>query len=196
MAKRDELLDHDYDGIKEYDNPLPNWWLWLFYGTVLFALIYTPYILFGFGDSTGQEYEKEVAAAMERYPALAQAKAPPSAAAADEAAAPAADVPSLEGNAEAIKAGAVTFAERCGPCHGPQGQGLIGPNLTDKFWIHGNSYDQVVSVITNGVVEKGMIAWKTMLNPTKIREVAAYVKTLQGSNPPNPKAPEGKEYSQ
>ncbi|HEX7927146.1 MAG TPA: cbb3-type cytochrome c oxidase N-terminal domain-containing protein [bacterium] len=195
MAKeRDELLAHDYDGIKEYDNPLPRWWLWLFIGCIAFAVIYFPYIVTGLGPSSIEEYQREMAAAKTAAP-VANAPATSNEHKDGQAhPAPPAAGPSLQGNAAAIAAGKEVFTANCAPCHGPQGQGIIGPNLTDNFWIHGNTYDAIVSTITNGVPDKGMIAWKAALNPEKIGQVAAYVISIKGSNPPNPKPPQGVEY--
>ena len=90
--------------------------------------------------------------------------------------------------------GAKIFANNCAVCHLAEGQGLVGPNLTDNYWIHGGSYDDVKNTIVNGVIEKGMIAWKTQLSKKKIDNVTSYIFTLIGTNPPNPKAPEGELY--
>jgi cytochrome c oxidase cbb3-type subunit III len=200
--ERDELLDHEYDGIREYDNPLPRWWLGLFYATIVFAAIYVPYYLFGFGPTEAQMYQQELAEARQLYPqqaAMATAPAAPAAPGAPAAAAPAAGPagiadPSVVGNAQAIAAGAAVFKANCTPCHGEHGQGIIGPNLTDNFWLHGNRFEDIVHTIYNGVPDKGMISWKSTLNPQKINEVAAYVMSIHGSNPPNPKPPQGQEY--
>jgi cytochrome c oxidase cbb3-type subunit 3 len=190
-AKRDEVLDHDYDGIREYGNPLPNWWLWLFYGTILFSVFYVPFYLLGLGPSSKEMYDAEQAEVetLRKAAPVAGGMVAPAPGATQ---APAQD--SLEGNAAAIEAGQAIFALNCIPCHGPQGQGVIGPNLADKYWLHGNTYADLLNTIANGVPEKGMIAWKTTLPPEKIRQVAAFVLSLQGSNPPNPKPPEGKLY--
>jgi cytochrome c oxidase cbb3-type subunit 3 len=191
MAKgHDELLDHEYDGIREYDNPLPAWWLWLFYATIAFSLVFIPYYLLGFGPSEEEEYRQAVAAVAAAKPAQAGGGQPGQS---SNAAAP---VPtkSLAGDSQAIAAGKALFAANCAPCHGPQAQGGIGPNLTDNFWLHGNTWTDVVNVITNGVPDKGMIAWKATLNPAKIDQAAAFVLSLKGSKPPNPKPPQGKEY--
>ncbi len=192
MAKQtDELLDHVFDGIREYDNPLPNWWLWLFYSSIAFSVFYIPYYTLGLGPSSADMYQEEIALAgaeQESKAAASRAKggnAQSSAAGGEQ---------SLAGNAGAIEAGKAIFATNCLPCHGDNGQGVIGPNLTDRYWLHGNRYEEIVAVITNGVLEKGMIPWKATLNPTKIRQVAAFVFSLKNSNPPNPKAPQGKEY--
>jgi cytochrome c oxidase cbb3-type subunit 3 len=196
MAKqRDELLDHDYDGIKEYDNPLPQWWLWLFYGTIIFSAVYIPYIVMGFGPSSTEQYQRELAAA-KAAPAPAAQSSPGGASPKGQMPTVAAvgAGPSLEGNAAAIAAGKEVYVANCAPCHGPQGQGVIGPNLTDNFWLHGNTWNDIVTTVTNGVPDKGMIAWKSTLNPDKIRQVSAYVMSLKGTNPPNPKPPQGIEY--
>ena len=189
--EQDELMDHEYDGIREYDNPLPRWWIWMFYASIVYALIYTPYIMFGFGPSSQEEYEMEMAAA--RKPAMQSAPAGGTGTPAQEKPAGGFDT-SMEGNAAAIAAGASIYGANCAPCHAPQGQGLIGPNLTDKNWIHGNTFIDISQVISNGVPDKGMISWKSTLNPTKISQVTAYVLSLGGTTPPNPKAPEGKLY--
>ena len=193
MAGHDELLDHEYDGITEYDNPLPRWWLWMFYISIIFAVVYTPYIMFGFGPSSSEEYQQEVAEAQKRHPALANRDAPPPT---NNQAAAVATTPSLEGNAEAIAAGKAIYAASCAPCHGANGEGVIGPNLTDKFWLHGNTYADITRTISEGVPDKGMVPWKAILSPAKIGQTSAYIISLKGSNPPNAKAPQGKEYAE
>jgi len=197
----DKLLEHEYDGIHEYDNPLPRWWVWLFYGSIVFTVIHLPYYTMGFGPSSGQMYEEEVNLAMSETGAQGTTPAPTGGSAAPGGAtasggttAPAPPAESLAGNPEAIAAGAATFSTNCLPCHGDKGQGLIGPNLTDNHWLHGNTYPDIVKVITEGVPAKGMISWKAVLNPRKIQEVAAFVASLKGTSPPNPKPPQGQEY--
>jgi cytochrome c oxidase cbb3-type subunit 3 len=196
--EHDELLDHEYDGIREFDNPLPRWWLWLFYGTVVFGVFYLPYYLLGFGPSSGEMYRQELASTQPAAPQGA-AMAPMAGHTADATVhadehkpAGIAD-PSVVGNAGAIAEGKGIYLANCLPCHGDQGQGLIGPNLTDRYWIHGNRFEDVVNTIYNGVPDKGMIPWKSTLNPQKINQVAAFVLALEGTNPPNPKPPQGVE---
>ncbi|MCB9552634.1 MAG: c-type cytochrome [Myxococcales bacterium] len=175
-----ELTDHDYDGITEYDNPLPRWWLMLFYGGIVFAAVYIPWYHFGPGPLMVEEYEAQMAAAAAAMP---QKKGPDAAALATAQKDPA-----------RLAAGKETFARLCVACHTADGGGLVGPNLTDDYWIHGGSMADVVHVITEGVPEKGMISWKTQLKDDEIVSVAAYVKSLRGTTPANPKAPEGEKY--
>ncbi len=87
------------------------------------------------------------------------------------------------------------FHGRCAPCHGHDGQGVIGPNLTDEYWLHGGRPTEILRTITEGVLDRGMLAWKSQLNPGELRAMAAYVLTLQGTHPPNPKAPQGVKVS-
>ncbi len=174
----DELLDHEYDGIREYDNPLPRWWLITFYGTVAFAAVYVPYYHFGPGLSPVQEYEAELAAAPK------------------EKTIGSADLAQKVKDPAVIAAGKETFVKLCAACHRPDGGGLVGPNLTDDHWIHGGTAADQIKVVTEGVPEKGMISWKAQLSPEQIVQVVAYVGSLRGSNPPKPKAPEGELYTQ
>lgn len=177
----DELLDHDYDGITEYDNPLPGWWLALFYFGLVFAVVYVPYYHFGPGPLAEEEYQAELAAAAEMYPE----KSGPSAG----------ELAAAQKDPARVAAGKATYDKLCVACHAPDGGGLVGPNLCDDFWKHGGSMKDVVAVITEGVPEKGMIAWKSQLKDDEIISVAAYIKSLRGTTPANPKAPEGDKYT-
>lgn len=179
----DELLDHNYDGIQEYDNPIPGWLAAMLYGTIVAAVVYTFWYGFNMGPSIQTEYllenktlEKEWAAYYAKNPIV-----PPST---EELAAAAKD-PAL------LALGKKTFETSCTPCHGPQAQGLIGPNLTDDHWLHGGKMTEIYATVVKGVAGKGMPPWGRALGPDKLKGVVAYVRTLQGSNPPNPKAPEG-----
>ncbi|MBX3174421.1 MAG: c-type cytochrome [Gemmatimonadaceae bacterium] len=179
-SAEDRLLDHEYDGIQEYDNPLPRWWLWILYATVIFAVAYY-FLPLPFGEGPGKiaEYEAEVA----KYEAMRPPPADPSATA-DQLA-------SLVGNAQAIADGKVVFDANCAACHRPDGGGMIGPNLTDNAWIHGGTPAEIHATVANGVLEKGMPPWERILRPEQVNAVTAYVISLAGTNPPNPKAPEG-----
>lgn len=177
--RQDRLLEHDYDGIREYDNPMPRWWLWIFYATILFVpLYYVAPAPFGAGPGKDAEYAAAVAAHQASQPA---APAPVDAAA----------LLALAGDREALHEGREVFAKNCAACHRADGGGVIGPNLTDAYWLHGASPTAIHTTITEGVMAKGMPAWGRILKPAEIDQVAAYVLSLRGSNPPTPKAPEG-----
>ncbi|MCC7000778.1 MAG: c-type cytochrome [Gemmatimonadaceae bacterium] len=181
MANQDEdrLLEHDYDGIQEYDNPMPRWWLWIFYATILFVPFY--YVAPGFmGEGPGMiaAYEADVAAHT--------AALPPQPAAMDDA-----TLLAVLADADELKEGGEVFTKNCAACHRADGGGLIGPNLTDAAWIHGGAPSAIYQTISAGVLAKGMPAWDRILKPDELKEVAAYVMSLKGTNPPSPKAPEG-----
>ncbi|MGD9900112.1 MAG: cbb3-type cytochrome c oxidase N-terminal domain-containing protein [Calditrichaceae bacterium] len=288
MAKRakkekDVLLDHDYDGIRELDNDLPPWWLYMFYLTVIWGVGYFLYFhVFGIGDSSYAEYQKEldpgwaaetpaksgftllksyhspyynpdgdltprtrleqilaeekrrdeelkaeklaalesgengksdvstmsfddlIKAAMvkadssaliklkEAFPDLyASLDAKESVSADAEIAGPAeAEIAALT-DIKSLASGESVFSANCASCHGNKGQGGIGPNLTDDYWIHGAGMNNVVKIINVGVPAKGMISWERTLNQDQIMHVASYILTLHGTNPPNAKAPQG-----
>ena len=180
------ILDHEYDGIRELDNHLPPWWTYLFYVTIVFGVIYV--IAYHFTDSLPlqeEEYEIEMAEAA----ALAQSRmANAPAEAFDEADLVLTDDPDI------LASGAKIFNQQCAVCHKTDGGGSIGPNLTDDYWIHGGDIKSVYITIKEGVPEKGMISWKAMLSPAKMRDVANYVKSLKGTNPAGAKAPQGDLY--
>jgi cytochrome c oxidase cbb3-type subunit III len=181
MNARNEppLLDHDADGIRELDNKLPRWWVWLFYLTILFAAVYLGYYhVLGMGRLMASEYEVERQAG-EVIKSASMAKFETNIAALE---------PSKE--QAALAEGRKTFETLCAPCHRPDGGGLVGPNLCDTYWIHGDKFADNVKTIWNGVPEKGMITWKNSLNPRQIIEVASYIYTLRGTTPKNPKPPE------
>jgi len=182
MSDRDRRLGHAYDGIEEYDNPLPGWWTWLFVATIVFSVGYYAYYQLGPGPTIVAQYEADVQAAAER-----QAKmAPPALTVTEES------LRALMRDTRAMAAAKEIFGTRCMPCHGPQGQGLVGPNLTDEYWLHGGTLVEIRHTISEGVLDKGMVPWKDQLKPEEISAMAAYVGTLQGTNPPNPKPPQGK----
>ncbi len=180
--KNDILLDHDYDGIQELDNPLPRWWVYLFYLTIAFAVGYVGYYCFGPGKSSLETFQADLA--------QVQGKPVPtdSADQVEEALEKKAHDP------QALAAGAALFTAKCAPCHNQQGQGLIGPNLTDAYWIHGKgTLGDIYTAVSDGVPAKGMLAWKTLIKPEEIQNIVVYVKLLRGSHPDNPKAPEGEK---
>ena len=283
MAKNNEndvLMDHDYDGIKELDNDLPPWWLWMFYITIIWSVIYLiHYHVIGTGDSSAVEYlkemnpdyeettnvagfsieyrsplytgeqeltplsrvqlaiaqEKEAARLLAEQKALGETSVSISDISFDEiimAAMSAATPEDLEklqtafpdiydsyqqgggsGESTAVAAeekesklvldpltddaslasGEATYTTHCLTCHGKLGEGGIGPNFTDDYFLHGNTIGDMVTVINKGVPAKGMISWRGILKEQEIHEVASYIQTLQGTDPPNAKAPQGEK---
>ena len=187
MSDNNSILDHEIDGIRELDNKLPRWWVWLFYLTTIFAVIYMVYFhVLDVGPSQTRKYEQEMAAA--RGETEIAAVVPPGGTAV--AAAPvAADEPSQD--PAVLARGKDVFKINCALCHGQNAEGLIGPNLCDDSWIHGATFADNLHTIREGVLAKGMISWKAVLKPADIQAVGSYIYSLRGSNPPNPKAPEG-----
>ncbi len=170
------IKDHSYDGIRELDNDLPPWWKWLFYITIIFAIIYMLGLWVFDWDSLYQEkeYNKEVAEAVKTAPKQ-QVQV---------------ELKVLT-DASSLENGKATYDKICQVCHLLDGGGLVGPNFTDDYWIHGNSLEKMFAVVENGVIEKGMIPYKDQLPPTQRLEVISYIITLRGTIPASPKAPQG-----
>jgi cytochrome c oxidase cbb3-type subunit 3 len=188
--EKDIILDHNYDGIKELDNHLPPWWKWLFYGTIGWSAIYI--IAYHITDAlplSEQEYNHEVTLAEEQ---INKYKASQPKAAIDE------NALTFNKDAILIEKGKKVFTNNsCGSCHRSDGGGnTIGPNLTDEYWIHGGDIKNIFHTIKEGVVEKGMPAWGKSMSPEDVRNVAFYVMSLQGTNPPQAKAPQGQLFKQ
>jgi cytochrome c oxidase cbb3-type subunit III len=173
------LLDHEADGIRELDNLLPRWWVWLFYLTIVFSVGYMFYYhVFNFGDLQTAEFNKDAKRGDEiKAAALAQFEANIGLLAPDK-------------SPEVLAQGRRIYTQMCAPCHRPDAGGLVGPNLTDDYWIHGSQYVDSIKTIVNGVPEKGMLTWRGVLKPGQIQAVASFIYTLRGSSPPNPKPPE------
>lgn len=173
------LMDHEVDGIRELDNKLPRWWVWLFNITIAFGVVYMLYYhVFASGLTSAAEYEKDRAAGDSvKQASMAKFEA---------------TIGGLEPSKEAavLERGKTTFTAMCAPCHRPDAGGLVGPNLTDDYWIHGPLFSDNLKTIWNGVPDKGMVTWKGLLKPSQIYEVASYIYTLRGTRPPNPKPPE------
>lgn len=187
MSDQEKLLDHDYDGIREFDNPLPRWWLATFYGAIIFAFLYSGFYFVGPGQDSETRLAEEMAEIQLRQNAEKKATPGPSQ---DELLAVFADAGRKE-------AGHKIFTEKCAACHGPAGGGVIGPNLTDNYWIHGaGSLTDIFQVVSEGVLDKGMPPWKTMLKREELQSVVAFVKSLKGSHPADAKAPQGTEYKE
>jgi len=179
--ENDRLLDHSYDGIQEYDNPMPRWWVITFWATIIFSILYALNVP-GIGNGKGRiaDYEADMSKAREQRLAAEPAGGPT-----PEALAALANDPAV------LADGKQVFVTYCAACHRADGGGQIGPNLTDDSWIHGASIAQIRETINAGVLAKGMPEWGKVLKPEQVSAAAAYVRSLAGTNPPNPKPPEG-----
>jgi cytochrome c oxidase cbb3-type subunit 3 len=176
------IKEHDYDGIRELDNDLPPWWKWLFYITIVFAVVYLIRIFIFNADDLIQEreYENDMEKVAQETPAQPEAAEFKIEVLHDEA---------------SLADGKETWEKICAVCHLVDGGGLVGPNMTDNYWIHGNTVEDLFNTVTNGVIEKGMIPYKDQLSEKKRLNVVSYILVkLQGTTPANPKAPQGKEY--
>ena len=183
MAMEKKLvLDHNFDGITELDNPTPPWFMFLFYSTIVFAIGYG-IIYHWSGD--GRIMENEYAAQVQDAEIVREAYLKKFANSINET-----NV-TLVVEKDKLLEGKKIFDNNCVACHGSLGEGKVGPNLTDEYSIHGSDLKKVFRVITEGVPEKGMISWKKQLNPLQVQLVSSYIITLKGTNPPNPKAPQG-----
>ena len=188
LTKDRYLGGHEYDGIRELDNKLPRWWVYLFIVTIIFAAVYLlGYHVTKLWPLQEDEYNKEMAVVADLKkanpePVVDLATMVPLTAASD------------------LESGQATFKKICSACHGQKGEGLVGPNFTDQYWIHGDTVTNTVSirdlykVVTTGVIAKGMASYKDILTPKQIQQVLSYILTLQGTTPPNPKAPQGVKY--
>lgn len=176
------ILDHNYDGIKELDNSLPPWWLYLFYATILFGVVYLVRFHVVGDDNQAMEYEKEVAMAkaeINKFKSTSKDLIT-------------AESVTLLTDEKSLKRGKAVFNLNCASCHVQDGGGSIGPNLTDEHWILGGGIKNIFTTISEGGrAGKGMIAWNKTLKADDIAKVASYVISLQGTTPANPKAPEG-----
>lgn len=183
--EKDIQLDHDYDGIKELDNRLPPWWVAMFYITIAFSVVYMGYYhVLDKGKLQIAEYEAEMEEAEEAVAAFVSRQG-------DQVNEN--NVTFLSGEA-ALQSGKDIFISLCAACHGQSGEGGVGPNLTDQYWLHGGSIGDVFSTVKYGVIEKGMIPWKDQLRAKEMQEVSSYILSLQGTNPPNGKEPQGELY--
>jgi len=181
------ILDHNYDGIKELDNSLPPWWVYMFYITIVFAVVYLIRFEIMGGDTPEVEYEKAVAQArmeVNKY----KANSP--------------DVFNIDDlklltDASDLKRGKAVFNLNCASCHLADGGGSIGPNLTDEYWILGGGIKNVFNTVYNGGRNgKGMIAWNKTLKAEDIAKVSSYVISLQGTTPAKAKAPQGEKWEE
>ena len=178
MSKeQDPLLikDHEYDGIQELDNHLPNWWLWTFLISIAFAFLYwIHYTVTESGPSLDQELQQALVSIEKQREKQDVA-------------------PGEQSNIDWVAMGGKVYKNYCASCHGAEGGGGIGPNLTDSYWIHGKGDSEGMdNIIVNGVLDKGMPAWKGLLKPKDVKSVIAFIASLKGSQPANAKEPQGK----
>ena len=183
VEREDEImLDHEYDGIRELDNNLPPWWVWMFYATIIYAFVYLIYYhVLPYGKTQKEEYIAELAEAdMVKQAYLATAKN-----LIDET-----SVVYMEDAAD-LSAGKKIYMDNCQACHAPDGGGGVGPNLTDEYWLHGGGMSDIFKTVKYGVPAKGMIAWESQLNPTQMAQVSSFIHSLSGTIPGAPKEPQG-----
>lgn len=186
--EKDLVMEHEFDGIAELDNPTPAWFMVLFYGTILFAVGYmVNYHVIGWGKSQEQEYAAELQQAEDDRIAMLQK---PGAGGANKI-----NENTVEASTDkaVLQAGAALFKTVCTPCHGEHAEGAVGPNLTDAYWLHGGAAKDIFKTIKYGVPEKGMIAWEKQMNGKQIADITSYILSLKGSNPAGAKAPQGQE---
>jgi cytochrome c oxidase cbb3-type subunit 3 len=185
MSEEPRELPHDYDGIREYDNPLPSWWSGIFILTIVFAVVYAIWYGPGPGRSMHEEFEAEWAG-YSTWKAEAEAKAT---IVVDES-----TLTTLAADSTALDRGRQLFSQNCIGCHLEDGRGQTGPNLTDEYQIHGMTRLDLYNTIRDGVPAKGMISWGATMQPKDMAAVAAFVSTLRGKNIPG-KGPEGGKVS-
>ncbi len=177
------MLAHDYDGIRELDNRLPPWWVYLFYSTLVFAVVYIWfYHIHGSGNIQDEEYRTELVEAEALQKLMANKV--------DE------NSVKLLTESDKLKEGEVIYMKNCVACHGKKGEGSVGPNLTDDYWMHGGDIKDIFKTVKYGVPAKGMISWQAQLGPGQIQMVSSYVKSLRGTNPLGGKEPQGEAYKE
>ena len=184
--EKDLLIEHEFDGIKELDNPVPGWFNFLFYGSIAVGIMYfITYHVADWGPSQEQEYVTEMKRAEEDQKLYLSKSANKI----DE------NTVAINAEAPVISAGKAVYDANCVACHGDKGQGVVGPNLADEYWLHGGKINSVFKTIKYGVPEKGMISWEKTLSPKQISEVSNYILSLKGTNPANAKAAQGDKES-
>lgn len=184
---KDTMIDEPHDGIYELDNPPPPWFMFLFYGCIVFAVFYLGRFMFtDYGYTQEDEYIAEITASEKKLSENVDEEA----LMVDEN-----NVVALTESA-ALSSGKKIYNQNCKVCHGDVGKGMkgSGPNLTDEYWKHGGGVKNIFKTIKYGVIEKGMMSWKDNLNPQKMQEVTSYIMSLQGTNPDGAKDPEGDKW--
>jgi len=197
VAREQDRVIHEYDGVQEYDNRLPNWWLYTLFGSIVFAALYwSAYHLLGVSDLPRAEYDHEVAAAkakadQEEEDRQLVAAGMPLGQGGPVGLVTAEALATLSHDPAKVAEGKQIFTTYCVPCHGPDGGGKIGPNLTDNAWIHGGAPDKIFQQVMSGSPTKGMIPWGPQIGADRVKAVTAYVLTIKNTNVPGGKAPQG-----
>ena len=177
------LTDHSYDGIQEFDNPLPGWWKWIFVGTMIYSVGYLMFYHLGAdGRSIFDEYQVAVAANLrQQFQEIGELKPDKE------------TVVKYSHDPKWLVVGQSVFKSNCVSCHGSDGQGLVGPNLTDDYYKNVTKIEDISKVISDGAAGQAMPAWKTRLHPNELVLVSSYIASIRGKNLPGPKGHEGKE---
>ncbi|WMJ73154.1 cbb3-type cytochrome c oxidase N-terminal domain-containing protein [Cytophagaceae bacterium ABcell3] len=175
------LTSHEYDGIRELDNNLPPWWKFMFYATIVFSVVYLGYYHYYDGPSSAEEYYAEMKIAEAR---IAEHR---------EKAGNLIDENNVEvlDDVSHLASGEAIYSQNCAACHGVAGEGGVGPNLADEYWLYGGDIKDIFKSIKYGIPQKGMIAWQGQLTPLQIQEVSSFIYHMHGTNPPNAKEPQG-----
>jgi len=185
VLDQDHILDHSYDGIQEYDNPLPRWWLAIFWATIIFTPLYILYFHFGGGMLATERYDEAMIAFYDKQAEQLLALGEISEG----------TLVDLMADSSMMNGGRKVFQSKCATCHGVFGEGGIGPNLTDEFWLHGGQLMDIYRTVREGVPSKGMLAWERQLRPAQLMAVSSYVGSMLGNQSPNPKAPQGERFT-
>lgn len=177
----EEILNHDYDGIMEMNNGMPFWLTGLFLGSIIWGIIYYLHYTSGSGPNSEMAYQSKMAAFNAQV-------------AESEASTANIDYFSELNNPEGISHGLAVYKLRCAACHGMNGEGGIGPNLADAYWLHGDaSTESIAELVDKGITEKGMPAWGQILSKKDVVATAVFIKSIAGTSPAGGKAPQGKE---
>lgn len=182
----DEIMQgHSYDGIQEYDNPMPGWWIWLLWATVAFAVFY----VIGINVGLINNYEEDLAESLDE---LEQIRAAYAEEAGDEFEVTEVNIEeNYVGIDEHIEAASENYARLCASCHGDQGQGGIGPNLTDQHFMHGGTNVDIYEVLTDGISGQGMPAFAAQLSSEERAQMVAFIRSIEGTDPPDARDPQG-----
>jgi len=181
--EKDKLMDHEYDGIRELDNHMPTWWLWMFYVSIIISVVYLfYYAVTGWGLNQHEQYKAEVAAAEQLYGSGEEEKSQQER-----------YDWTLLTSEQALEEGKAIYLKQsqlCFTCHGKNGEGLVGPNLTDEVWIHGCSVEEMAMNIKNGFPSKGMMPYGggPELSNAELEKLVSYIASLRGTDPANAKA--------